>query len=344
MTPVFLFAKIIPVVKISNMLSTSFPFLALLTLASAAQAFELQVPVRCVIGNECFVQNYVDQSSGPDYLDYRCNKLTYDKHDGTDIRLPTATEMQRGVAVVAAADGTVLGVRDGMEDISIRKTGRAAIEGRECGNGVVLQHGDGYQTQYCHLKKGSIKVTKGQTVKAGDELGEIGLSGDTEFPHIHLSVRKDGKKIDPFSGNEMETGCGRQGASLWSATAKAALQYRPTSILKTGFTSAAPGMDGVLDGRYGATTLPADAPAMIFWALMIGLHPNDQLEMSLKSPTGEIMAEATQSVDRAKAQYFQFIGKKRKADAWPRGNYTATSNILRDGTTVTEKTTIFKVE
>lgn len=320
------------------------PFLVTLSSAFAADAVELQIPVQCAIGQECYVQNYVDQSSGPEYQDYQCNKLTYDKHDGTDFRLPTAAEMQRGVAVIAAAEGTVIGARDGMEDVSVNNIDHAAIKGRECGNGVLLQHAEGYQTQYCHMKKGSVRVTKNQIVKADDSLGEIGLSGSTEFPHLHFSVRKDGKKIDPFAGNEMETGCGRQGHSLWSASANTLLQYRPTSIIKTGFASAAPTMDAVLEGQYHGDSLPADAPAMLFWALMIGLHPGDQLAVSLKNAAGETIAETTRSVDGAKAQYFQFIGKKRKISAWPTGNYTGILRIIRGGTLVAERTSRFKVK
>ena len=53
------------------------------------------------------------------------------------------------------------------------------ISGKECGNGVVLVHDDGYQTQYCHLKKGSVAVKKGARVSEGDLLGFIGMSGKT---------------------------------------------------------------------------------------------------------------------------------------------------------------------
>lgn len=48
------------------------------------------------------------------------------------------------------------------------------------------------------MKNGYLKVRKGQKVRDGTVLGEIGLSGRTKFPHIHFSVRKNGKVIDPF--------------------------------------------------------------------------------------------------------------------------------------------------
>ena len=74
--------------------------------------------------------------------------------------------------------------------------------GRDCGNGVVIDHDDGWQTQYCHLRRGSVGVTRGQAVARGDRLGVVGMSGRTQFPHLHLSVRRDGAVIDPFAPSD----------------------------------------------------------------------------------------------------------------------------------------------
>ena len=103
---------------------------------------ELSLPVECDVGNTCMVQNYFDHEPGPAARDYRCGFLSYDGHDGTDIRLANHSAMTKGVHVVAAADGTVRAVRDGMDDVSFRTIGRAAINGREAGNSVVIDHGD----------------------------------------------------------------------------------------------------------------------------------------------------------------------------------------------------------
>ncbi|MFO1242293.1 MAG: M23 family metallopeptidase [Rickettsiales bacterium] len=290
------------------------------------------------------MQNYVDQAAGSDYQDFMCNKLTYDKHDGIDIRLPTRAEMDKGVKVLAAADGAVLNVRDEMADISVRKIDRNTIKDKECGNGVVIDHADGWQTQYCHMMKGSVIVHKGQTVKAGDPLGLIGLSGDTEFPHVHVSVRKDGAKVDPYTGGSMETGCGKGTKSLWSATAAEAMQYRDTGVLKTGFIQDVPKYDDVMDGKFSGTEIKQDAPMMIFWSLLYGLHTGDVLSMKLTDPQGNIAVSKDVTLDRAKAQYFQFIGKKRKTDPWAKGTYTGLVSVLRDGKTVAESRGEFLVD
>ena len=69
--------------------------------------------------------------------------------------------------------------RDGMTDVSIRDAGHGAVAGREAGNGVLIEHGGGWQTQYSHLRSGSVSVKPGERVEAGTPLGLIGLSGNS---------------------------------------------------------------------------------------------------------------------------------------------------------------------
>ena len=63
----------------------------------------------------------------------------------------------------------------------------------------MIAHDQGWETQYCHLKQGSISVNAADTVQVGDVLGKIGLSGWTQFPHVYISVRHNGTRIDPFA-------------------------------------------------------------------------------------------------------------------------------------------------
>jgi hypothetical protein len=106
------------------------------TEAQAADAIGLLFPVRCELGSTCFVQNYVDHHHGGESRDYQCGSRTYDGHDGTDIRLQDLAAQRAGVDVLAAASGRVVGARDGMADVSVRVIEKAAIAGKECGNGV----------------------------------------------------------------------------------------------------------------------------------------------------------------------------------------------------------------
>ena len=103
-----------------------------------------EVPVDCDIGRDCFVQLYVDRGAGPEVADYRCGALSYDGHNGADIRLADLPAMRRGVAVRAAA-GTVRAVRDGEGDHGLCKNAQN-IAGREAGNGLVISHDEGWET------------------------------------------------------------------------------------------------------------------------------------------------------------------------------------------------------
>ena len=91
--------------------------------------------------------------------------------------------------MIESAAGNIKALRDGVSDIDYTPARASELDGKECGNGVVIAHDQGLETQYCHLKQGSISVKVGDTVQVGDVLGEIGLSGRTQFPHVHVSVR-----------------------------------------------------------------------------------------------------------------------------------------------------------
>jgi len=101
--------------------------------STAAAEPRFAAPIACAVGEECFVQNFVDTDPGPGAKDFACGTLTSDGHKGTDIRLKNYVEMEHGVDVLAAAPGTVLRIRDGMDDVSVKEIGFAAIKDREAG-------------------------------------------------------------------------------------------------------------------------------------------------------------------------------------------------------------------
>ena len=137
-----------------------------------------------------------------------------------------------------------------MPDANLRDIGAAAVAGIECGNGVLIDHSDGWTCQYCHMKRDSVEVRVGQAVDAGDRLGQIGMSGAAEFPHVHLSIRQDEVPVDPFAGPGAPHPCAPACQPLWSNTALAQLAYTASGPLNAGFTSAAPNAAEILDGEY----------------------------------------------------------------------------------------------
>ena len=297
-----------------------------LALALPAGAFELGAiqltwPAACILGETCHIQHYPDRDPGTGFRDFTCGPLTYDGHDGTDIALPTRAAMAAGVQVLAAAAGTVAGTRDGIVDFVPK------VEGRECGNGVMIEHADGWQTQYCHLRQGSILVRPGDRVEAGTPLGLIGQSGMADFPHVHLSVRQNGTKIDPFQPKG-DTCAVTPGPSLWATPEP----YQPGGFLDAGFTAAVPVYDAI---RAGLPTepLPVTAPGLVLWAFAFGTRAGDVMQFTLAGPNGPVLQQSV-NVEKTQAQMFRAIGKRLTTDAWPPGTYDGTVTLSRDGTQI----------
>src|SRR5262245_44035491 len=310
--------------------------LACWSASAPAQAFELGFPVACEIGRTCVIQQYVDHDAGPGVRDYMCGTLTYDGHNGTDIRVPTTAAQRQGVDVVAAADGEVLRGRDGMPDVPARTIPPGPVEGRECGNGVVIAHRDGWETQYCHLAQGSIRVKPGDRVVAGQPLGRVGFSGRAAFPHLHFTVRRQGVVADPFAFQPDAAKCG-SGISLWAPALRAALTYRERTVLNVGFAAGSVTMEQVEAGEV-PTALGAGAPALVAFVRAVGLRQGDVQHLSVRAPDGAPLVDhAAQPLDRHKAQTLLFVGKKRPASGWRSGTYTASYMVSRDGKVVLEQ-------
>lgn len=300
---------------------------------------QLAFPIDCKIGKTCEVQNYVDRDPGPGAKDYRCGSNTYDAHGGVDIRLLDMAAQGRGVAVLAAAPGRVARLRDGVADVSVRTIGKAALAGQDCGNGVVVDHGGGWETQYCHLAKGSIGVKVGDQVAAGQPIARVGLSGNTEYPHLHVTVRKDGTMVDPGAPSVAADACDVSGAgpSLWTPDAAAAMTYKEGAMLNVGFAAAPVTMESIEAGGIAAPTTAS--PMLIAYARAINLRPGDIQELTIQGPDGAKVASGAQEpLDRAKAQYMSFVGKRASAGTWEPGVYTGRYIVRRDGRVVLERT------
>ena len=107
---------------------------------------------------------------------YRTSPFTNKKefHRGLDI----CTRM--GSPIIAPADGVVT----------------SAGKDYGYGNILTLSHNHGLKTRYAHLKKFLVK--KGQSVKRGDKIGLVGLTGRTTGPHLHYEVHLNGVPVDPL--------------------------------------------------------------------------------------------------------------------------------------------------
>ena len=96
-------------------------------------------------------------------------------HTGIDMACPTGTPIR------AAMSGTV--VYAGWSNIF--------------GNYIIINHGNGYQTLYGHMSK--ITAKKGQVVDQSTKIGLVGSTGYSTGPHLHFTVYKNGKLVDPLT-------------------------------------------------------------------------------------------------------------------------------------------------
>ncbi len=299
----------------------------------AAQPPKLEMPIRCTSGQDCWVVNYVDVDPGTGVRDYTCGKATYDGHKGIDIAIVDAARMREGVPVYAAAAGIVRGVRNNMEDINFKLNGGPeSVASKECGNGAVVDHGGGWTTQYCHMLKGSVLVRTGDKVTSGRQIGLVGLSGLTEFPHVHMQVAFEGQIVDPFRGPEPTEECGVGKNTLWNAEALNALSYQPTAIFNAGFASTTPNSRFAREGLYGEEFLLDTSPVIALWADMYWVKAGDKVTFLVVGPDGRALVGHTSTLKRSKARRFAFAGVRRKNKDWLKGTYTGKIRLIRQST------------
>lgn len=93
-----------------------------------------------------------------------------------------------GKPILAVADGTVVGTRDDLKDQTPGALPANLPLDEADGNFVVLDIGSGAFVNYAHMRPGSVKVKLGDRVKRGDVLGEVGNTGNSQAPHLHLHV------------------------------------------------------------------------------------------------------------------------------------------------------------
>jgi len=315
------------VVLTSCFLLFLFPFIYLH--AEEIRSIELTTPVDCS-NAKCFIQRMPDQQLGSDYKDYRCESFSSNGYASTDIRVKRASELVKRIPVVASLSGVVDGIRDGMPDGIFTGDKAVFIKGKECGNGVYLAHDNGLKTQYCHLRKGSVKVSKGERVEAGQKLAEMGLSGKTNFPHLEFRLIKNTKAIDPFNGKLIESGCSSDvNNSLWKDKNIEGINLATTHLVSAGFSSKVPSLPGVVLGLYDKRSIPINSKALLFWVEVSGIEKGDVEEFSIAYPDGSFMLRNISKPHKnGRVLYLGYSGKKL-SNQLKSGMYTGHYKLVR---------------
>lgn len=89
--------------------------------------------------------------------------------------------------IISVADGEVVDLVDGFEDQIPNKVGRVKVSDAG-GNYIIVKIDDNKYAFYAHMKKGSARVKIGDEVKRGQELGNVGNTGNSSAPHLHFHV------------------------------------------------------------------------------------------------------------------------------------------------------------
>ncbi len=100
-----------------------------------------------------------------------------------------------GRPVIAPCTGRVIVAIDGLPDMQVPQVDRAHL----AGNHVILRCADA-DILFGHFRKGSVLVRVGQQLTIGDLIAQVGNSGNTSEPHLHINAQTPGSATSPFAG------------------------------------------------------------------------------------------------------------------------------------------------
>jgi len=299
-------------------------------------------PAACHYGQDCWAVNYVDTDTDENEAsDFECGSKTYDEHKGTDFALGSIAQMRDGVNVLAAAAGNISRVRDGQSDALKSKSELAVIkeDKKECGNGVLIDHGNDLKTIYCQLKEGSIVVKPRQRVRAGQKIAQVGQSGYAKLPHLHFGVFREGIVIDPYTGEQSENGCGVKENPMWHIGLP--MKYETVAIFDGGFRSETPNFESIRSGYdVNPSTLAVSSSALVFWVGFYNVEAGDEVVIKIYDPAGELFDTSTQTARKTRTQQYFYTGRKATLKE---GVYTARVKFSRSGKYAVSKVKEFSV-
>ncbi len=296
-------------------------------------------PLACTYGEDCWPVNYVDVDPAQgDKQDFKCNHKTYDTHKGTDFALASVTKMNEGVDVLAAAAGRVLRIRDSQSDHLKTEDEMQSLkdEKKECGNGVLIDHGNGLKTIYCHLKKDSVVVTPKQKIGAGEKIAQVGQSGMAEFPHLHFGVLWEEGIVDPYTGMLNTDRCGKVKQSLWHSALQ--VDYVPVVIFDGGFRAKSPDFPEIQRGETHPDYISVNSAAFVFWAGFYNVETGDEVNLRVTDPDGQIFVQRTETQKTTRTRQYYYTGRKIGRVQLKSGVYkghVTIKRITKNGETIT---------
>ena len=242
-----------------------------------------------------------------------CGKKVSNENKSTHISLGSMNAVAENYAVVAADSGIVKYAGD---------------IGGFCGVRILIEHDRGWETSYCHLKPDPIMVRTGQTVKKGQIIGAIGMTGRTRWPHLSFAVIRNGMIFDPFSGKSNIEGCSAQSEPMWNAGYNP--PYEPAHVTSLGFHNGVPNPQSVLMGMTNDEAILEQVKVISLWGMMMNVMDGDEIHLQIIAPSGRIEKENIIPITFDKDYMPIFIIANRGNLLWERGIYTGKITIMRN--------------
>jgi hypothetical protein len=191
--------------------------------------------------------------------------------------LPNFAAMDEGVPVLAAAAGTVSFVVDGDYDRWLSPPFPYPD-----GNIVIIDHGNGWQTEYYHLRRDSIDVTEGQVVTAGQQIALVGSSGISFRPHLHFEVKHNNSPVEPFVS-----------PSDYFVDPLPYTFDAEKKLLDFGITNVAPTFEDIAENVSDIDSFPQTANPIFFqaWAIFASFEAGDTWEVQFFEPNGTLYSD-----------------------------------------------------
>jgi murein DD-endopeptidase MepM/ murein hydrolase activator NlpD len=115
---------------------------------------------------------------------------TTENHNGIDIA------NSQGTPIIAMADGKVIRTQDNDPEYDKKPLAEKSIAVQALwGNLIVLQHKNNVTSWYAHMVEKKVKM--GEKVLKGQQIGLMGTTGRSTGSHLHLTVKKDNRAVDP---------------------------------------------------------------------------------------------------------------------------------------------------
>lgn len=164
-------------------------------------------------------------------------------------------------------------------------------------------------------------------MERGRPLGLVGLSGKTAFPHVHLTVRRNGQVVDPFTGRLQSAGCGGEEKPLWRVDAHVA--YEEVALYNAGFSDGQPDIETIRNGQVSQSTLSPTSTALVLWVDLLGVQAGDQVRFRVTGPDGRLVLDKVDRVTRTQARRFSYADQRLRATAWAPGSYSGEVTLSR---------------